>query len=118
MQAGPPLHSCYNSHSAYNINVRCLCLSSVFLRFRLRYSTANDCYYLHYDQSVCPPLARITGLAKGAMNVTGLTRYTDQESKMVRNHCYLGNAPIIHYCNFPLNWGMHECVCCGHTKNG
>eukprot|EP00731_Ephydatia_muelleri_P017122 Em0010g220a len=55
-------------------------------RFRLRYSTASDCYYLHWDQTVCPPLARITGLATGATNVTGLTRYTDQESKM----SYLG----------------------------
>ncbi|KAL5468867.1 hypothetical protein EMCRGX_G029993 [Ephydatia muelleri] len=56
------------------------------VRFRLRYSTASDCYYLHWDQTVCPPLARITGLATGATNVTGLTRYTDQESKM----SYLG----------------------------
>ena len=33
---------------------------------------------------MCPQLARIEGLAKGAAAVTGATRYTDQEGKTVR----------------------------------
>ena len=35
---------------------------------------------------MCPQLARIEGLAKGAAAVTGVTRYTDQEGKTVRTH--------------------------------
>ena len=33
---------------------------------------------------MCPQLARIEGLAKGAAVVTGVTRCTDQEGKTVR----------------------------------
>ena len=88
----------------------------VFLRFRLRYSTASDCYYLHWDQTVCPPLARITGLATGATNVTGLTRYTDQESKMVRPYhtVVMCLATALLNLEFFLNLG-YLCLC-GHTN--
>ncbi|KAL5468866.1 hypothetical protein EMCRGX_G029990 [Ephydatia muelleri] len=55
-------------------------------RFRLRYSVTSDCYYLHWDNNVCPQLAKIEGLANGAMSTTGLTRYTNEESRMA----YLG----------------------------
>ena len=52
-------------------------------RFRLRYCSYYDCYYLHWDDNVCPPLARINGLKKGLYSSSGLTRYIDQENDEV-----------------------------------
>lgn len=42
-------------------------------RFRMRYSTISDCYYLHWDNTVCPALCRITGLENGSNGMNGLT---------------------------------------------
>ena len=54
-------------------------------RFRLRYSSYDDCYYLHWDSAVCPPLARITGLTNGVHSFSGITRYVDDSTGQVRN---------------------------------
>ena len=43
-----------------------------YYRFRMRYSTFSDCYYLHWDNTVCPALCRIQGLENGASELTGL----------------------------------------------
>ncbi len=62
-------------------------LISVFLcscRFRLRYCSYYDCYYLHWDDAVCPPLARINGVKNGLYSSSGVTRYIDQENDEVR----------------------------------
>lgn len=39
----------------------------------MRYSTISDCYYLHWDNTVCPALCRITGLENGSNGMNGLT---------------------------------------------
>ncbi|XP_019858902.1 PREDICTED: uncharacterized protein LOC109587114 isoform X2 [Amphimedon queenslandica] len=42
-------------------------------RFRMRYSTISDCYYLHWDNTVCPALCRINGLENGSNEMDRLT---------------------------------------------
>ena len=65
------------------------------IRFRLRYSVFDDCYYLHWDSAVCPPLAKITGLTNGVHFISGVTRYTDDSSGQVRSHS--NNQPSTMY---------------------
>ena len=47
-------------------------------RFRLRYCAVNDCYYLHWDNAVCPPLARIEGFMNGLHSASGVRRQFDE----------------------------------------
>ena len=44
---------------------------------------------------MCPQLAKIEGLANGSMSTTGLTRYTNEESKMVRYNLCTNTAMLI-----------------------
>ena len=72
------------------------------IRFRLRYSVIDDCYYLHWDSAVCPPLAKITGLTNGVHFISGVTRYIDDSSGQVRSHTILSSMyyrltwPLLH----------------------
>ena len=70
------------------------------LRFRLRYSVIDDCYYLHWDSAVCPPLAKITGLTNGVHFISGVTRYSDDSSGQVRSHTIL--SPMYYILIWPL----------------
>ena len=49
----------------------------------MRYSTLSNCYYLHWDNTVCRQLARIDGLENGAQNIFGLQRIADRDERMV-----------------------------------
>ena len=58
-------------------------ISLYYCRFRMRYSTLSNCYYLHWDNTVCKQLARIDGLENGAQNIFGLQRIVDRDERMV-----------------------------------
>lgn len=53
-------------------------LNPLLPRFRLRYCAVNDCYYLHWDNAVCPPLARIEGFMNGLHSASGVRRQFDE----------------------------------------
>ena len=53
-------------------------LDPLLPRFRLRYCAVNDCYYLHWDNAVCPPLARIEGFMNGLHSASGVRRQFDE----------------------------------------
>lgn len=56
-------------------------------RFRLRYCTVDDCYYLHWDNAVCPPLARIEGFMNGVHSASGVRRHLDEAEGKVGCVC-------------------------------
>ncbi|CAI8052856.1 hypothetical protein GBAR_LOCUS28922, partial [Geodia barretti] len=60
-------------------------------RFRMRYSLLSDCYYLHWDDGVCAPLAKIDGLSHGANVFTGVSRLCDDTTGQL----YVGKTDIM-----------------------
>ena len=49
----------------------------------MRYCLLSDCYYLHWDDAVCAPLAKIDGLSHGANVFTGVSRLCDDTTGQV-----------------------------------
>lgn len=55
----------------------------LLIRFRLRYSPVADCYYLHWDNTVCPQLARIVGLENGVLSASNVSRVENKSEGKV-----------------------------------
>ena len=58
-------------------------------RFRMRYSVIDDCYYLHWDDAACAPLAKIEGLNNGTNSLNGVSRFCDESSDQVNHTTYI-----------------------------
>ena len=86
----------------------------------MRYSLLSDCYYLHWDDAVCAPLAKIDGLSHGANVFTGVRRLCDDATGQVSflstslhvclsisngtthcSGCAVGMALVLHICMPP-----------------
>ena len=50
----------------------------------MRYSPVHDCYYLHWDNTVCHQLAHIQHLEEAVLTMSGLQRYQDDSDGLVR----------------------------------
>ena len=89
-----------------SINIIIHPLSS--FRFRLRYCTFNDCYYHHWDDAACLPLAKINGLFKGLHSSSGVRRYVDDTTGEV---CIcVCMCACVHMC-VRVYVCVHACVC-------
>ncbi len=55
----------------------------VLTRFRLRYNTYDDVYYVHWDKNVCAALSKYEGLTRGLFSASKMERHLDNKDGMV-----------------------------------
>jgi len=55
----------------------------------MRYCSFDDCYYLHWDNPVCKPLARKYGLDNGLFRSAGVERITEGNGEVCINCNYI-----------------------------
>ena len=63
----------------------------------MRYSLLSDCYYLHWDDAVCAPLAKIDGLSNGANVFTGVSKLCDEATGQVCLYTVYKKINVVFY---------------------